>query len=147
MRSSEEPAVCMKENLATWLRLTLCVVLALLTVLSSAIAGAKKPLREDQLLALLSRGVRTSRVAMLVRERGITFVPTAGYLDKLRQAGADKRLVEAVAAARIPRTYQGTSIVLSVPVKPHSEQRVASVVSGPNHATGGMPREATASPI
>src|SRR5215469_13478599 len=100
--SSEEPAMRMKENLATWLRPTLFILLALLTVLSSAIASAKKPLREDQLLALLSRGVRTGRVAMLVRERGITFVPTAGYLDKLRQAGADKELLEAVAAALIP---------------------------------------------
>jgi hypothetical protein len=125
------------------------VLLTLLTVLSPAIAqGPKKALREDQLLVLLSRGVYSSRVVMLVRERGITFAPTPDSLEKLRQAGADQALLDAVTNAGIRRTNQSSGVASSIPVKAHSpaEQRAVSLMHQALDTTGGVLQRDTALP-
>jgi hypothetical protein len=135
--------VIFREHLAIGLSLTLYLLLMLLTALPPAFAqGPKKALRQDQLLGLLSHGVYSSRVAMLVRERGIAFVPTSDYLEKLRQAGADQTLLHAVTTARIQPTDQGSGLASSIPVKPQSsvQRRAASAVRQPPHATAEVLR-------
>ena len=59
-----------------------------------------RPLTETDLLKLLAGGVYCSRVAALVRERGIAFSPTKRDLELLQHAGADEELRHAVIAAQ-----------------------------------------------
>jgi hypothetical protein len=68
----------------------------------AALAAGNKALSEHDLLELLAGGVYDGRIAELVQERGITFVPTADELDSLRRAGADFTLLNAVESARHP---------------------------------------------
>src|SRR5215472_11968777 len=77
------------------------ILLALLTGWSMGIQAAqKKALSEHDLLQLLGGGVYNARIVQLVRDRGITFVPSARDLASLRQAGADLALLNAVESAR-----------------------------------------------
>ena len=62
--------------------------------------GQQRPLTESDLLRLLSGGVYCGRVAMLVRERGISFSPTKRDVNLLQKAGANEELERAVIAAR-----------------------------------------------
>src|ERR1700740_2457769 len=64
-----------------------CPFVALLVSASIAAAGPK-PLTRDQILQLLRNGVYSNRVAALVTNRGIDFVPTADFLRSLQLAGA-----------------------------------------------------------
>jgi hypothetical protein len=68
----------------------------------AALAASNEALSEHNLLELLAGGVYNARIAELVQERGITFVPTADELDSLRRAGADSTLLKAVEGARHP---------------------------------------------
>src|ERR1700730_16072923 len=79
-----------------------CIILFALLAISSASATAaqKRPLSEDDLVRLLDGGVYSGRIAILVRQRGIVFLPSAASLESLRLAGADDRLLQAVATAR-----------------------------------------------
>jgi hypothetical protein len=77
------------------------ILLALLTAWSSSVRAVQKlPLTENDLLRLLEGGVYNARVAALVRDRGITFIPTNRDLESLRSAGADDALLHAVVTAR-----------------------------------------------
>jgi hypothetical protein len=85
--------MCPKRNLV--------LVLALLmgwSILGQA--AQKKALSAHDLLALLAGGVYNDRIAQLVRDRGINFVPTSSDLNSLRHAGADLALLNAVESAR-----------------------------------------------
>lgn len=64
----------------------------------------KKQLSQKQILELLSGDVPSSRVAMLVAERGIDFKPTDDYLKTLSGAGAESDLVDALRAAKPPQS-------------------------------------------
>ena len=79
----------------------LLLLLAVLMGLSAEVhAAQKKPLSERDLLQLLAGGVYNARIAQLVQDRGITFVPTSHDLSSLRSAGADLALLNAVESAR-----------------------------------------------
>ncbi len=81
-----------------WLFLML---LALITGWSASVRAAqKRALTKNDLLRLVAGGVYNSRVAALLEDRGITFVPTTRDLESLRQAGADEALLHAVVTAR-----------------------------------------------
>ncbi len=54
---------------------------------------SKKELSQKQILELLAGDVPSSRVAMLVGERGIDFKPTDDYLKTLEGAGAESDLL------------------------------------------------------
>jgi hypothetical protein len=66
-------------------------------------AAPPTALNRIQVIELLAGGVPTERVAMLVREHGIDFRPSADYFDELRREGADNDLVHALLRAQ-PRS-------------------------------------------
>lgn len=78
------------------------VLLALLILGPGATAAGQnpRPLTESDLLTLLAGGVYCSRVATLVRERGIAFSPTKRDLEQLQHAGANEELQRAIIAAQ-----------------------------------------------
>jgi hypothetical protein len=77
------------------------IALALLTGWSMSLQAAqKKALSEHDLLQLLAGGVYNGRIVQLVRDRGITFVPTAADRILLRRAGADLALLNELESAR-----------------------------------------------
>lgn len=79
----------------------LLLVVAVLCVICSgpAFAARDRPLSQHDLLALLAGGVYSSRIAGLVEERGISFVPTPEFLESLRAAGGQESLEHAVEVA------------------------------------------------
>lgn len=66
-------------------------------------AELSKALSQQQILELLSGDVPSSRVAMLVGERGLDFKPTDAYLKTLEEAGAESDLLDAMRAAKPPQ--------------------------------------------
>ena len=66
-------------------------------------AGAKKPLNQVQVFALLAGGVPSHRVTMLVQERGIDFEPTDDYLQEVRLAGGEAELISALKSAKVTK--------------------------------------------
>jgi Flp pilus assembly protein TadD len=70
---------------------------------------AGKELSQKQILELLSGDVPSSRVAMLVGERGIDFKPTSDYLKTLESAGAESDLLDALRAVKPPQVSLGTA--------------------------------------
>src|SRR5690349_21378581 len=66
----------------------------------TGVGQKSRPLTNNDLLTLLAGGVYCSRVAMLVRERGIAFSPTKRDLELLQNAGADEELRRAVIATQ-----------------------------------------------
>jgi len=125
----------------------LLILLALLTGWSFCVhAAQKKALSEHDLLELLAGGVYNARIAQLVQDRGITFVPTSRDLGSLRRAGADLALLNAVESAR------HVTAQLPEPGKPHLGRQatvptvVHPVESTPHNtlnvppATSGVPR-------
>jgi protein TonB len=73
----------------------------------------KKALNRVQLTAMVKAGIASSRVAILVGERGIDFAPTDDYLQQLRTAGAGQDIVDSLktaeAASPHPAQPKGTS--------------------------------------
>lgn len=65
--------------------------------------ASQKALSQVQILALLAGDVPSSRVAMLVAERGIDFQPTEDYLKTLEGSGAEPDLLGALRAAKPPQ--------------------------------------------
>jgi formylglycine-generating enzyme required for sulfatase activity len=65
-----------------------------------------KPMTREQVLQLLVGGVPSPRAAALVKQRGIDFLPDAEYLETLRVAGAEERLLAALRAAGEAATGQ-----------------------------------------
>jgi tetratricopeptide (TPR) repeat protein len=66
-------------------------------------ATAKKPINQIQVFALLAGQVPSHRVAMLVQERGIDFVPDDEYLREVRLAGGDDGLVSVLKSAKVTK--------------------------------------------
>jgi len=58
------------------------------------------PLHDRQIEGLVTGGVNSSRVALLVEKRGIDFTPTVRFLQNLMAAGADDVLIHAIIKAR-----------------------------------------------
>jgi hypothetical protein len=85
--------MCRKRNLV--------IFLALLMAWSvRGQAAQNRALSESDLLRLLNGGVYNGRIAQLIRDRGITFVPTPHDLASLRLAGADLALLNTLESAR-----------------------------------------------
>ncbi len=80
------------------------ILVAMLLLLALSVPAAqqttKKPLTKDQVMELVKSSVTSTRMADLVRERGIDFDPTEDYFQALRSAGAEQTLIDALAAAR-----------------------------------------------
>jgi hypothetical protein len=119
------------------------VALALLTGWSLATAAQKKALSENDLLELLQGGVYNARIAQLVQDRGITFVPSPHNLSSLRLAGADLALLNAVESARhisaqlpeLPKHHLEHQLTLPPVIhpaesKPHNTLNVVPAASG-----------------
>ena len=100
-----------------------CVILlGLLIVCSAGVSAAKrKPLSQHDLLELLAGGVYNARIAQLVRDRGVSFVPSAHDLDSLQRAGADLELLNAVKLA-VPEPAPPPTSRTPEPVRPAAAQ-------------------------
>jgi hypothetical protein len=81
-------------------KLPIFTMLAVMTVCHVITgAAASKTLSENDLLRLLAGGVYNTRIASLVRRRGINFVPTTHDLELLQRAGANEVLLHEVMTA------------------------------------------------
>ena len=67
---------------------------------TTPVPKSPKPLRQDQVLKLMQNYVPSARLAYFVKQRGIDFEPTEGYLRALREVGAEEVLLEALRAAK-----------------------------------------------
>lgn len=110
----------------------LVIALALLTAWSiSGQAAQKRALSAHDLLALLAGGVYNARIVQLVRDRGITFVPTSHDLVSLRHAGANLALLNAVESARY--------ITAQPPERINKSQRERQVAPPTSHPVQSIP--------
>jgi hypothetical protein len=66
-------------------------------------SNAQKPINQVQVFALLAGQVPSHRVAVLVEERGIDFVPDDEYLREVRLAGGEDELVSALKGAKVTK--------------------------------------------
>src|SRR5690348_10648485 len=89
-------------------------------------AAQRRALSAHDLYALLAGGVYNARIARLVQDRGITFVPTSHDLVSLRRAGANLALLNAVESARYITAQQPERVNKSQP-----EHQVPPPVSHP----------------
>ncbi|MBI4165056.1 MAG: hypothetical protein HY508_04910, partial [Acidobacteria bacterium] len=64
-------------------------------VIQALRAARPAPLTQDQILKLVVSGVASQRVVVLIKQRGIDFVPDEKYLETLRVAGGDEALISA----------------------------------------------------
>jgi hypothetical protein len=123
-------------------KILISIILALSTVCHVAAgASGSRTLSEDDLIKLLAGGVYTGRVAALVHDRGINFVPTEHDLELLRQAGANQDLLhEVVTAPRVlPQpTQQPPNAVRQLRVMQRS-QPAAMTATGPKAMGVGQP--------
>jgi len=60
-----------------------------------------KPLTRPQILALLAGDVPSSRVAILVQQRGVDFTPNDAFLGQVRKGGGEDDLVGALQSAHV----------------------------------------------
>ena len=58
------------------------------------------PLSMDEILQMVKNSLPSDQIADLVKESGIDFEPTDGYLETLRRAGAKEILIEAIRQAK-----------------------------------------------
>ena len=82
---------------------------------------AKKSLSQKQILELLAGDVPSSRVAMLVGERGIDFKPTDDYLKTLQSAGAESDLLDALRVAKPPQVSLSSATRQTTPTNPSED--------------------------
>jgi hypothetical protein len=61
-----------------------------------------KALDKADIISLLQGAVSAVRVAGIVRDRGVKFVPSADDLDQIRSAGGDEELIQAIRQAAAP---------------------------------------------
>jgi uncharacterized protein DUF1329 len=81
--------------------LLVILVSTFLAIAVPAPAQVQRALTQNDLIQLLNGGVYSERVATLVQQRGIAFVPSDGDLNSLEDAGATRILLQAV--MRAPR--------------------------------------------
>lgn len=80
-------------------RNAITAVLLLVITAAVSMAAQQPPLSRAQILALLAGEVPSSRVAMLVQERGIDFASNDTFLDQVRKGGGEDDLVAALQTA------------------------------------------------
>jgi tetratricopeptide (TPR) repeat protein len=69
--------------------------------LAAAPRPVDQPLTKTQVIELLKASVSSSRVADLVREKGVDFEPSADDINTLRSIGANADLIDALAVTRV----------------------------------------------
>ncbi len=74
---------------------------------------AEKPLSETQILELLRSDIPSKRVALLVEQRGIDFVPANDFIEALHAVGAQDVLIEAVWKAKRAKASSGEQVPIS----------------------------------
>jgi Protein of unknown function (DUF1329) len=126
----------LKEKLLSWLLLAFFLLLG-----GTAGAADRQPLSEHDLLMLLAGGVHSSRVAALVEDRGISFVPTRTFLEAVHKAGGQQPLEHALLVAPQtiskvgPNRAQSPIILHVTPLKsplPGVSNHVPSMVAQPS---------------
>lgn len=118
---SEFPPGEVSRRVVPMVKLGMLLLLSALLINLPGLARAegRRALTQSDLLELLNGGVYSERVATLVQERGIAFVPTDQFLQSLKNAGARGELLRAVMSAR--RTLPQEAM----PVGPSTVQEVA----------------------
>ncbi len=98
------------------MKLRTCISILLLVIISAFSAAAQttsstpqKPLTRAQILALLAGDVPSSRVAMLVQERGIDFTPNDAFLGQVQKGGGEDDLVSALHSAQVTKVANATT--------------------------------------
>ncbi len=88
----------------------------------SQTTGARKPINQVQVFALLTGGVPSHRVAMLIDERGIDFSPTDDYLEEVKLAGGQDELVRTLKGAKVTNlpTPDPAARTLQLEVRAHA---------------------------
>lgn len=108
--------------------LTRCILVLAVGVLpvvgQTPSATPAKPLERAQILALLAGDVPSSRVAMLVQQRGTSFTPNDAFLDQIRKGGGEDDLVDALKSAHVANAT--TAPPLSAGTQPAPTNSVAS---------------------
>ncbi|HLW78546.1 MAG TPA: tetratricopeptide repeat protein, partial [Terriglobia bacterium] len=126
------------------------------SVMAGVVGGAlvlaaqqPKPLGASQIQGLVTGGVDSRRVAMLVDQRGIDFEPTPAYLEALTKAGAGPALLKSLQSARRvitatpsrePAANRGTQ-----PMAKATKPPPAPIPSGPAPSVKPVGQESTAS--
>src|SRR5208282_4078866 len=82
----------------------LVIIAAQSAVAQTPTAAPQKPLTRAQILSLLAGDVPSSRVTMLVQERGIDFASNDAFLDQVRKGGGEDDLVTALQSAHVTKT-------------------------------------------
>lgn len=101
-------------------------------VLIQALRAARpKPLTREQVLQLVVGGVPSERASMLVKQRGIDFVPDQDYLETLRVAGAEEVLLAALRTAGEAATAE-----LEIETSPNAEVFLDGQLAGRASADG-----------
>lgn len=101
-------------------------------VLIQALRAARpKPLTREQVLQLVVGGVPSERASMLVKQRGIDFVPDQDYLETLRVAGAEEVLLAALRTAGEALTAE-----LEIETSPNAEVFLDGQLAGRASADG-----------
>ena len=86
------------------IKILLLIIIAALTAPAQTTSQApQKPLTRAQILALLAGDVPSSRVTMLVQERGIDFTSNDAFLDQVRKGGGEDDLVAGLQSAHVTK--------------------------------------------
>jgi hypothetical protein len=80
-------------------------LLLLILLLASAVpvraaSSPRKPLSKEEVLELVHNFVPSERLADLVQQYGIDFLPTEDFLETVRKAGAEEVVIKALRAAK-----------------------------------------------
>jgi len=79
----------------------LCI-LSLSLALATRVCAQQAPLDRAEILGELAQGQSASYMAHLVQSRGISFSPTADFLERVRLSGGEGILIERLASAEPP---------------------------------------------
>jgi len=103
-----------------------------------------RPLHDRQIEGLVTGGVNSGRIALLVEKRGIDFTPTVQFLRELMDAGADDVLIQAIIKAR-----QMLTPPPACPVRPPVWQAATAtdLAPGSGNPNGGGAANAGAAPV
>ncbi len=98
------------------IKILLLIIVAGLTAAAQTTSQApQKPLTRAQILALLAGDVPSSRVTMLVQERGIDFTSNDAFLDQVRKGGGEDDLVAGLQSAHVTKMQAPRSASTGTP--------------------------------
>ena len=118
------------------IKILLLIIVAGLTAAAQTTSQApQKPLTRAQILALLAGDVPSSRVTMLVQERGINFTSKDDFLDQVNKAGGEDDLVAALKSAKVIKNAASSSPTTGP--TPNVKQEEAKDAELAQHASQG----------